>query len=136
MKESVVAAVQSARLIPRWLLFEKDGLLYRHEKIEVRVIVGGFDFVMPRTCGDEDVREGRSFPLAAASVREVAGLLPDFIVHRVFGQDLFVFAQHTGFFVRADTAPQFETDWGAPSGFAGQEQLLDPTAFIRVALAT
>ena len=102
----------------------------------MRVIVGDFDFVMPGARGDEDVGEGRSFSLAAATVCEIAGLLPDFIIHRVLGQDLFVFTKDAGLFVRADAAPQLETDRGAPSGLTGHEQLLDSAAFIGVTLAT
>ena len=52
--------------------------LNHHEKVKMRIVAGGFNFVVASACCDEDVRERGRF---SCPVGEVAGLFPDFFAY-------------------------------------------------------
>ena len=52
--------------------------LNHHEKVKMRIVADGFNFVVASACCDEDVRERGRLSCPAATVGELAGLFPDF----------------------------------------------------------
>jgi len=47
----------------------------------MRIVAGGFNFVVASACCDEDVRERGRFSCPAATMGELAGLFPDFFAY-------------------------------------------------------